>query len=53
MADYYRPVLHGKRVTVVLPAYNAESTLKRTVDEAMKACHRNRRAQDSPRDRSR
>ena len=33
MADYYPPVLHGKRVTVVLPAYNAESTLKRTVDE--------------------
>ena len=32
-ADYYPPVLHGKRVTVVLPAYNAESTLKRTVDE--------------------
>ncbi len=26
-------MLHGKRVTVVLPAYNAESTLKRTVDE--------------------
>ena len=26
-------MLHGKRVTIVLPAYNAESTLKRTVDE--------------------
>jgi glycosyltransferase involved in cell wall biosynthesis len=26
-------VLHGQQVTVVLPAYNAESTLKRTVDE--------------------
>jgi glycosyltransferase involved in cell wall biosynthesis len=26
-------MLNGKRVTVVLPAYNAESTLKRTVDE--------------------
>lgn len=26
-------MLHGHRVTVVLPAYNAESTLKRTVDE--------------------
>jgi glycosyltransferase involved in cell wall biosynthesis len=26
-------VLNGKRITVVLPAYNAESTLKRTVDE--------------------
>jgi glycosyltransferase involved in cell wall biosynthesis len=26
-------VLHGKQVTVVLPAYNAELTLKRTVDE--------------------
>ena len=33
MPDYHRPVLHGHRVTVVLPAYNAESTLKRTVDE--------------------
>ena len=33
MADYHRRVLQGKRVTVVLPAYNAESTLKRTVDE--------------------
>ncbi len=31
--DYHRPVLNGKRIVVVLPAYNAESTLKRTVDE--------------------
>ena len=30
-------MLHGKRVTVVLPAYNAESTLKRTVDELDRA----------------
>jgi glycosyltransferase involved in cell wall biosynthesis len=35
--DYYRLMLHGKRVTVVLPAYNAESTLKRTVDELDRA----------------
>ncbi len=26
-------MLHGKRIVVVLPAYNAESTLKRTVEE--------------------
>lgn len=26
-------MLHGQQITVVLPAYNAESTLKRTVDE--------------------
>jgi glycosyltransferase involved in cell wall biosynthesis len=26
-------VLHGKRIAVVLPAYNAEVTLRRTVDE--------------------
>ena len=31
------PMLNGKRVTVVLPAYNAESTLKRTVDELHRA----------------
>ncbi len=30
-------MLHGKRLTVVLPAYNAESTLKRTVDELDRA----------------
>jgi glycosyltransferase involved in cell wall biosynthesis len=30
-------MLNGKRVTVVLPAYNAESTLKRTVDEVDRA----------------
>jgi glycosyltransferase involved in cell wall biosynthesis len=30
-------VLHGKQVTVVLPAYNAESTLKMTVDELDRA----------------
>jgi glycosyltransferase involved in cell wall biosynthesis len=33
VADYHPPVLHGKQITVVLPAYNAESTLKRTVDD--------------------
>ena len=33
VADYHRAVLHGKQVTVVLPAYNAGSTLKWTVDE--------------------
>jgi glycosyltransferase involved in cell wall biosynthesis len=26
-------MLHGKRIVVVLPAYNAESTLRRTIDE--------------------
>jgi glycosyltransferase involved in cell wall biosynthesis len=31
------PVLNGKRVTVVLPAYNAEATLKQTVDELDRA----------------
>ena len=30
---YHRRVLDGKRVTVVLPAYNAELTLRRTVAE--------------------
>ena len=37
VADYDRPVLHGQRVIVVLPAYNAESTLKRTIDELDRA----------------
>lgn len=27
------PVIAGKRISVVLPAYNAVSTLRRTVDE--------------------
>jgi len=31
--DYTRTVLNGKQITVVLPAYNAGETLKRTVDE--------------------
>ena len=31
--DYTRAVLNGKQITVVLPAYNAGETLKRTVDE--------------------
>jgi glycosyltransferase involved in cell wall biosynthesis len=37
LADYDPRVLNGKQVTVVLPAYNAESTLKRTVDELDRA----------------
>ena len=37
VADYHRAVLNGKQVVVVLPAYNAESTLKRTVDELDRA----------------
>jgi glycosyltransferase involved in cell wall biosynthesis len=36
-ADYHLPVLNAKRVTVILPAYNAELTLKRTVDELDRA----------------
>jgi glycosyltransferase involved in cell wall biosynthesis len=31
------PMLNGKRVTVVLPAYNAELTLRRTVEEIDRA----------------
>lgn len=30
---YDRRVIHGKKVTVVLPAYNAERTLRRTIEE--------------------
>jgi glycosyltransferase involved in cell wall biosynthesis len=30
---YHRLVIHGKKVTVVLPAYNAERTLRRTIEE--------------------
>ncbi|MEA2147542.1 MAG: hypothetical protein QOG59_3129 [Solirubrobacteraceae bacterium] len=30
---YHRAVIRGQRLVVVLPAYNAESTLRRTVDE--------------------
>jgi glycosyltransferase involved in cell wall biosynthesis len=34
---YTRVVLNGKRISVVLPAYNAAKTLKRTVDELDRA----------------
>jgi glycosyltransferase involved in cell wall biosynthesis len=37
VADYHRAVLNGKQIIVVLPAYNAESTLKLTVDELDRA----------------
>jgi glycosyltransferase involved in cell wall biosynthesis len=37
VADYHRAVLNGKQVVVVLPAYNAESTLKLTVDQLDRA----------------
>ncbi len=37
VADYHRAVLNGKQVIVVLPAYNAESTLKLTVDQLDRA----------------
>ena len=30
-------VLHGNRIVVVLPAYNAETTLRRTVQETSTA----------------
>lgn len=30
---YDRAVIHGKKVTVVLPAYNAERTLRQTIEE--------------------
>jgi len=30
---WVRMMIHGKRVVVVLPAYNAERTLRRTIDE--------------------
>jgi glycosyltransferase involved in cell wall biosynthesis len=31
------PMLHGKRIAVVLPAFNAETTLRRTVEELDRA----------------
>jgi glycosyltransferase involved in cell wall biosynthesis len=36
-AEYHRRILKGRRITVVLPAYNAESTLRRTVEELDRA----------------
>ena len=35
--QYSGPMLNGKRITVVLPAYNAAETLQKTVDELDRA----------------